>query len=223
MDLEEIHDVGSGDFDEATKIFSSSGVKDVVKEKNTNEITLNYDRVYGAMNKKRKRPIAEMKFGPTGETEYISDYLHQAVPIRKENNKKIRLTGARVLTSEEAMQIVQQKEDERKQKQLEMEKRKEERKQKQLEKEKQQAERESKHKGKQSKGRGKTKKSDANKTDTAIEEKYAECPICKMKWEDDRDVNSQWLECHCGQWLHETCIDYDILDPYLCLDCINNQ
>ena len=103
----------------SSKIFCSSGQKAVEKEQQTNEITLNYDRVYGAMNKQRKRPIVGTKLGPTGETEYISEYLHQAVPVRKENPKRIRLTGARVLTSDEAMQLVRQKEDEKKQKELE--------------------------------------------------------------------------------------------------------
>ena len=49
------------------------------------------------------------------------------------------------------------------------------------------------------------------------------CPICKMKWEDDYDQDSEWLECDCKQWLHEICIDYDIYDPYLCPDCVKNQ
>ena len=42
-----------------------------------------------------------------------------------------------------------------------------------------------------------------------------------MKWEDDRDEDSVWLECNCKQWLHEQCIDYDICDPYLCPNCIS--
>lgn len=83
--------------------------------------------MYGAMNKERKRPIMGTKLGPTGETEYISKYLYQAVPVHRENPKRIRLTGARVLTSDEAMQLVQEREDEKKQKQLEKEKRKAER------------------------------------------------------------------------------------------------
>lgn len=208
----------------SSKIFDSSGPKDVQKEPQTKEITLNYDSVYGAMNKKRKRPIAGTKFGPTGEREYISEYLHQAVPGCKETPKRIRLTGARVLTSDEAMQLVQQKEDEKKQKQLEIEKRKAEKKQKQLEKEKQKVERESKHKEKQSKGRGKTKSSNTKETSTDVNGKdLAECPICEMKWEDDPDPNSEWVECQCKQWLHEQCINYNISNPYLCLDCINNH
>lgn len=92
------------------------------KRQQTNEITLNYNTVYGAMNKERKRPIGGTKLGPTGETEYISKYLYQAVPVRRESPKRIRLTGARVLTSDEAMQLVQEREDEKKQKQLEKEK-----------------------------------------------------------------------------------------------------
>ena len=34
--------------------------------------------------------------------EYICEYLHQSVPVHKENLKRIRLTGARLLTSDEA-------------------------------------------------------------------------------------------------------------------------
>ena len=61
------------------------------------------------------------KLGPTGQTEYISEYLNQAVPLPKEKPKRIRITGARVLTSDEAMRIVQEKEDAKKQKELEKE------------------------------------------------------------------------------------------------------
>lgn len=91
-----------------------SGQKDITQEKESNEVTLNYNTVYGAMNKPRKRPIVGAKFGPMGHTEYISEYLHQAVPLPKENPKRIRITGARVLTSDEAMRIVQEKEDAKK-------------------------------------------------------------------------------------------------------------
>ena len=58
--------------------------------------------------------------------EYISEYLHQSVPVRKENLKRIRLTGARVLTSDEAIQLVQER-DQKKQKQLNLGKQKAER------------------------------------------------------------------------------------------------
>ena len=49
------------------------------------------------MNKPRKRPIIGTKFGPTRQTEYISEYLHQAVPFPKEKPKRVRITGARVM------------------------------------------------------------------------------------------------------------------------------
>ena len=58
--------------------------------------------------------------------EYISEYLHQSVPVRKENLKRIRLTGARVLTSDEAIRLVQER-DQKKQKQLDLVKQKAER------------------------------------------------------------------------------------------------
>ena len=184
------------------------------KEQESNEITLNYNRVYGTMNKPRKRPIVGTKFGPEGESDYISEYLHQAIPLRKENPKRIRLTGARVLTSDEAMRIVQEKEDVKKQKELEKEKRKKEREMKKKQKQNQKQK-------KTTKG-SKTRYTTTNKRNASTKEKdLDECPICKMKWEDDRDKDSVWLECNCKQWLHEQCIDYDICDPYLCPNCIN--
>ena len=88
----------------SSKIFCSSGQK---VEPQTYEIALNYNTVYGAMNKQCKGPITGTQMGPTRETEYSSEYLYQAVPIHKENPKRIRLTGARALTSDEAMQLVQ--------------------------------------------------------------------------------------------------------------------
>ena len=39
--------------------------------------------------------------------------LHQAVVVPKQKKKQIRITGARVLTSEEAIKIMQDKEDEK--------------------------------------------------------------------------------------------------------------
>ena len=50
---------------------SSSGIgsleqKDPAPEKGSDEITLNYNTVYGTMNKPQKRPITGAKFGPTG-------------------------------------------------------------------------------------------------------------------------------------------------------------
>lgn len=74
----------------------------------------------------KEKAIIGPKFGPTGEMEYISEYLHQSVPVRKENLKRIRLTGARVLTSDEAIQLVQER-DQKKQKQLDLGKQKAER------------------------------------------------------------------------------------------------
>ena len=79
------------------------------------------------MHKPQIKPIAGTKLGLTGETEYISECLHQAVPVGSENTKRIRLTGARVLTNDEAMQIVQEKENKINKKQLEKGKRKVER------------------------------------------------------------------------------------------------
>ena len=51
--------------------------------------------------------------------EYISEYLHQSVPVHKENLKRIRLTGARVLTSDEASASTREKSKQTKQLDLE--------------------------------------------------------------------------------------------------------
>ena len=29
-----------------------------------------------------------------------------------------------------------------------------------------------------------------------------------------------WIKCHCEQWIHEECIDYDIKEPFICQKCV---
>ena len=98
---------------------------------NSDKIVLNYS-VYEALNRPRKRSRSyDLKPGRSENTgNYISEYLHQAVVVPKQKKKQIRITGARVLTSEEAIKIMQDKEDE---KVPEKEKRKEERERKKAE------------------------------------------------------------------------------------------
>ena len=102
----------------------------------SDEIVLNYNTVYEALNRPRKRPRTynSKPGGPEDTGNYISKYLHQAVVVPKQKKKQIGITGARVLTSEEAIKIMQDKEDEKKEKVLKKEKRKEERERKKAEK-----------------------------------------------------------------------------------------
>ncbi len=37
-----------------------------------------------------------------------------------------------------------------------------------------------------------------------------EGPICFQSYEDD-ETGNDWLECTCGRWVHEDCVDYEIL------------
>lgn len=85
--------------------------------------------MYEALNRKRKNPRPVI-VGPTQldeQNNYISKYLIQEVTVPKEKNKQVRVSGARVLTSDECMKIVQEREDAKKEKALQLQKRKEER------------------------------------------------------------------------------------------------
>ena len=85
------------------------------KSTKSDKIILNYNTVYEALNRLRKRSRTyDLKPGGSEDTgNYISKYLHQAVVIPKQKKKQIRISGARVLTSEEAIKIMQDKEDEK--------------------------------------------------------------------------------------------------------------
>ena len=91
------------------------------KSTKSDKIVLTYSSVYEALNRPRKRSRTyDLKPGGSEDTgHYISKYLHQAVVVPKQKKKQIRITGARVLTSEEAIKIMQDKEDEKKEKALE--------------------------------------------------------------------------------------------------------
>ena len=94
------------------------------KSTKSDKIVLNCSSVCEALNRPRKRSrLYDSKPGGSEDTgHYISKYLHQAVVVPKQKKKQIRITGTRVLTSEEAIKIMQNKEDEKKEKALEKEK-----------------------------------------------------------------------------------------------------
>ena len=177
------------------------------KSTKSDKIVLNYSSIYEALNRPRKRSRSyDSKPGGSEDTgHYISKYLHQAVVVPKQKKKQIRITGARVLTSEEAIKIMQDKEDEKKEKALEKEKRKEER-------ERKKAEKMAANKKNTRKGNGKATVKDTRDLNT--------CPIC-MQWFDEVGYDmGDWIECHCKQWIHENCIDYDIIEPFICPNCV---
>ena len=186
---------------------SSSSNSQPDKSTKSDKIVLNYSSVYEALNRPRKRSRTyDLKPGGSEDTgHYISKYLHQAVVVPKQKKKQIRITGARVLTSEEAIKIMQDKEDEKKEKVLEKEKRKEKR-------ERKKAEKMAANKKNTRKGKGKATVKDTRDLNT--------CPIC-MQWFDEvRYDMGDWIECHCKQWIHEDCIDYDITEPFICPNCV---
>jgi len=73
----------------------STSTKDSTKS--NEKIILNYGNVYGALNRPRKRPLTHsLKPGPPQKGNYISEYLHQLVPMPKQKNKQMRVSGARI-------------------------------------------------------------------------------------------------------------------------------
>ena len=77
--------------------------------KQSSQVILKYSSVYEALNRKRKNP-RPVVVGPVLDTQqnYISKYLIQEVALPKEKTKQVRVSGARVLTSDECMKIVQE-------------------------------------------------------------------------------------------------------------------
>ena len=104
--------------------------------KQSSQVILKYSSVYEALNRKRKNP-RPVVVGPVLDTQqnYISKYLIQEVALPKEKTKQVRVSGARVLTSDECMKIVQEREDAKKEKALQLQKRREEREAKKRQKE----------------------------------------------------------------------------------------
>ena len=29
-----------------------------------------------------------------------------------------------------------------------------------------------------------------------------------------------WIECYCKQWIHEDCINYNFVEPFICPKCV---
>ena len=39
-----------------------------------------------------------------------------------------------------------------------------------------------------------------------------ECCVCLGLYLEDLDTDRQWLECCCGRWIHEDCVDTEDID-----------
>ena len=39
-----------------------------------------------------------------------------------------------------------------------------------------------------------------------------ECYACLGTYEEDLDTDRDWLQCCCGRWIHEDCVDIDDAD-----------
>ena len=39
-----------------------------------------------------------------------------------------------------------------------------------------------------------------------------ECCACLGTYEEDLDTDRDWLQCCCGRWIHEDCVDIDDTD-----------
>ena len=196
------------------------------KSTKSDKIVLNYSTVYEALNRPRKRSRTyDLKPGGSEDTgNYISKYLHQALVVPKQKKKQIRIIGARVLTSEEAIKIMQDKEDEKEEKALEKKKRKEERERKKAEKmaatkkdtdlkkiPTQEASVKSTNE-KTRKGKGKATVKDTRDLDT--------CPICMQSFQEVHYDMGDWIECDCKQWIHGGYIDYNFNEPHVCPNCV---
>ena len=121
--------------------------------------------------------------GPGKAGKYISKYLHQPIAIPKQTKKQIRLSGARVLTSEQCIKIMKEKENAKKEKELEIQRRKDVRERKKREK----ATKEKKTTQNTQKGKGKAAVENINN------ENWETCPICKQSFDIVKYTMGDWL------------------------------
>ena len=40
-----------------------------------------------------------------------------------------------------------------------------------------------------------------------------QCAICFQNYDDDtlEETGEDWIECACGRWVRENCVDYDVV------------
>ena len=158
---------------------------------------------------------------------------------------KPKIAKAQVLTSIECMRILKEKQDKKQREAEEKENRKKEREAKkelkEAEKKRKAEERAKAASQKAKKGTSKhnsnekvakeptkrttteirsTRKKQKIDLDESIESDL--CCVCFGSYDDDLDTTRHWVQCQCGKWLHEDCIDEDdsvLIDGKLCPLC----
>ena len=48
------------------------------------------------------------------------------------------------------------------------------------------------------------------------------CPICMQWYQKLGFTMGDWIECHCKQWIHEDCIDYNLMNHLSVQDVYNS-
>ena len=160
----------------------------------------------------------------------------QLTPKAKNTTK--RISGARVLTSAECLKILKEKEDKKKSEMQEKQLRKEKR---EMNKKKREAEKEHKRKKKEQvkkvsglglrEARASQKKCMSTLSDTeptevplALQDEIVldaegrtqpfsmeQCAVCLEAYSSS-DFDCDWIECACGRWTHEDCVDDVVID-----------
>ena len=135
------------------------------------------------------------------------------LPMAPGANKPQPKTGrARVFTSSECLRLLKEKEEKKRQVAIEKEQQKKER-----ELKKQQSNRNSQ--GIKRTADTNTVKdprptckkvrvdmADSFNTDSSL------CCVCFGSYQEDIDTGREWLQCSCGKWLHEDCVDDSDMD-----------
>ena len=163
------------------------------------------------------------------------------IPIKAKGDAK-RVTGQRILTSAEGLAILKEKEDKKQKQVEEKQKRKQERENKKKEKEEVAEKKSEEKVKKassvsnrappkraattQPKGKKKAKPDSSALTLTSttststssaalsVSINTDECCECLGTYEDDMcsGLGEEWVECACGRWMHEKCIDQVVID-----------
>ena len=175
-------------------------------------------------------PLSSCK---SSSSNVISKYLVQYIPsVVEKRSAETRVTGSRILTSAEGLAILREKEEKKQKEKEGKEKRKQERLKKKKDKE-ELAKRKAEEKARKVADKGKTlqtrsrqkrvSKSKSITTDEAAAtgpssslvkdsilrpENDYECTECLGTYNDDITLGNgaEWIQCGCGQWIHEECI-----------------
>ena len=177
----------------------------------------------------------------------ITSFLNKPPTFTKTNTKgKTKPGAARVLTSDQSLALLEEKERKKHEEEEAKERRKVEREKKRIareaenkrkseERQRKALEREEKKKLQQRKREMKQRKSsrksgESSKSERGLQNEEIssnECAVCLGAYEDELDANGQplyeWVQCtseKCGKWMHQDCLDVDDM-LYVCGVCEN--